>query len=269
MRHAWVPVMCALLLAAGCSKQVEMASGFAGAAAPVAAEASMAADADASDGRAYLAYEHEAGVNLPAADIPARLRAVQAACNDARFGTCVVLAVRQQGGDWPSATLSVRVVPAGVEPLIALASAGAEPGHRSSRAEDLAVVVRDNTLAQARLHKERERLLAFQARPDLAVADMIALSKQLAETESQLEQAQQTGAQHQRRIDTQLLTLEFQPTALQANRNEVWRALRDSGQTLSAGLAWTIRAALFLLPLLAVLATLVLAVRRWRQRRLR
>ena len=206
-------------------------------------------------------------MTLPAEQIPDRLRQVQAACTAGTHGQCVVLAVHQQGGDWPSASLRVRIEPAGVEPMIALASAGAQLGSRSTRAEDLAVVVRDNALAQRRLRNERERLQEFQSRRDLSVGDMIALSRQLAEVDAQLEAAEREAAQHRRRIDTQLLALDFGPGASQASRNEVWQAIRDSGATLSAGLAWTIRAVAFLLPLLLVGLALLAAVRRWRRRR--
>ncbi|MDH5829598.1 DUF4349 domain-containing protein [Luteimonas sp. M1R5S18] len=215
----------------------------------------------------FLAYEHDATVTLPAERIQPRLREAQQACIHGTFGECVVLTVRQQGGDWPSATLGVRIVPAGVEPMIALASESAQLGSRGTRAEDLAVVVRDTALAQQRLRKERERLLEFQSRRDLSVADMIALSKQLAETEAALEAAEQAAAGHRRRIDTQLLTLEFRPTDAQASRSEILIALRDSGETLSQGVAWTIRALAFLLPVLALVAIVVAVLRRRRRRR--
>lgn len=179
----------------------------------------------------------------------------------------MVLGVQQTGGDQPAAMLRLRIAPAGVEPMIALASAGARLGSRSTHAEDLAVVVRDNATVQARLRNELARLQEFQQRRDLAVADMIALSRQLADTEAQLQAAEQDGAQHRRRIDTQLLTLNFRPPGGESGRGEIARALRDFGATLSMGTAWTIRAAAFLIPLLLALAVLVAGVRRWRRRR--
>jgi hypothetical protein len=226
-----------------------------------------AAAGDEAGLRSFLAYEHTVGVRVAAADIGPKLEATRAACNDGRFGECVVLSVRQQGGDHPGASLGVRILPAGVEPMIALASEGADIGQRTTRAEDLAVAVRDNELALARLRSERERLQEFQARRDLAVADMIALSRQLAEVESQLDAAQQQGAQHRRRIDTQLLTLDFQPTSTQSGRNEIVVALRESGAILASGVAWTIRAFAFLLPLLVLAGAFAFWFRRGRRKR--
>lgn len=261
-------LLAGLLLAglAACSNAPE--SSMAGGAAPAAMMAlpEAAHDKDAQEG-ALLAYEHHAEIRIAAADIVPRMQAAQAACNEARFGQCVVLDVRQTGGDFPSATLGMRMAPAAVEPMIALASAGAELGSRSTQAEDLAVVVRDNDQVRARLRKELERLQQFQQRGDLAVADMIALSKQIAETEAQLEAADQEAAQHRRRIDTQRLTLEFQPPAGQAGRSEIGQALRDFGAILSAGAAWTIRALAFLIPVAVLVVLLVLLVRWLRRRR--
>lgn len=264
MSSIWV-VSLALLLQAGCQQRNEAAS-YAGGAAPAPA---TPAQAKRSALQAMLAYEHDVEIGLEQAQILPRMRAAQAACDGGKFGDCVVLNVQQQGGDRPSASLTVRMAPAGVEPMIALASAGAEIGSRSTRAEDLAVAVRDNALAQSRLGKERERLQQFQQRPDLAVADMIALSRQLAETDAQLEAAAQEGAQHRRRIDTQLLTLRFQPPGGESGRGEIGQALRDFGATLAMGTAWTIRALAFLVPFGLLLAVLVAIVRRWRRGRSR
>jgi hypothetical protein len=253
------------LLVAACGGGVQHEAGFASTRA-VGIAAPEAANGEAGL-RSFLAYEHTVGVRVAAAHIESKLKATQAACNDGRFGECVVLSVRQHGGDHPGASLGVRIVPAGIEPMIALASEGADIGQRTTRAEDLAVVVRDNQLALARLRNERERLQEFQSRRDLAVADMIALSRQLAEVESQLEAAQQQEAQHRRRIDTQLLTLDFQPTSSQSGRNEIVVALRESGGILASGVAWTIRAFAFLLPILVLAGGLAFWFRRRRRRR--
>ena len=266
-----IPVAFLALALAACGDsgtQSEEAMAYAAPAARVADRPQQAKAADGEPGlAAMLAYEHSASIQIPAAQIPERQQAVQAACNQARFGACVVLNVHQHGGDRPSASITVRIVPEGVEPMIALAGEDARMGSRSTRAEDLAVAVRDNAQLQDRLRREMERLQQFQQRRDLAVADMIALSERIASAEAQLESAAQQEAQYRRRIDTQLLTLEFSPPGGQAGRSEVGQALRDVGATLSLGTAWTIRGVAFLAPLVLVLAVLVAVVRRVRRRR--
>ncbi|MEL1265154.1 DUF4349 domain-containing protein [Pseudoxanthomonas putridarboris] len=215
----------------------------------------------------FLAYEHDVEVALAGERIPAALKAAQASCQRKAFGDCVVLHVSQQGGDHPRGVLTVRIVPAGVEPMIASASAGGEVGDRSTHAEDLAEAVRDNTLARTRLQKEQARLLEFQQRRDLSVADMIALSQQLSQVEAKLQLAEQEAAQHQRRIQTQKLTLRFQPPGGQSGRGEIRQAVRDFFATLATGTAWTIRAVAFLIPVLVALAILFSLWRRLRRRK--
>lgn len=151
--------------------------------------------------------------------------------------------------------------------MIALAGTGADIGSRSTRAEDLAVAVRDNDRQRDRLRRELERLQEFQQRRDLAVADMIALAGRIAETEAHQQAAEQEAAQHRRRIDTQLLTLSFTPPGGQSGRSEIGRAMRDFGATLAMGTAWTIRALALLIPIGLLVAVLLAAVRAWRRRR--
>ena len=269
MKQAGLGLLIVVVLACGaCNRAGQHEASYAAAPAQDAIKREQAASEQADDALgAMLAYEHDATIALPAERIPERLQVVRDACNSRKFGSCVVLNVRQSDGDHPTATLGMRLVPAGVEPMIGLASDGARLGSRSTHAEDLAVVVRDNAQVQDRLRKELARLQEFQQRRDLAVADMIALSQRMAEAEAQLQAAEQEGAQHRRRIDTQLLTLHFQPPGGQEGRNEIGQAVRDFGKILSMGTAWTIRAAAFLIPLLLVLAVLVAGVRRWRRRR--
>lgn len=264
MRLTTITLLLVLAGLGACNKGSHETANAGSAAAPAADGAGAARKAQAPE--AMLAYEHQVEVRLSADQIAARSRAVQSACATQKFGACVVLGMREQGGDFPNATLSMRVAPVGVEPLIAAAGAGGEIGSRSTQAEDLAVVVGDNTMLQDRLRKEHARLIEFQQRRDLAVADMIALSKQMAETESQLEAAVREGAQHRRRIDTQLLTISFVPPGAQTGRSEIGQAVRDFGGIMAGAIAWLIRALAVLLPLSVVAWVVVLIVRRLRRR---
>jgi hypothetical protein len=269
MRSVWTAAVLALTLAAAaaCSKQTAPEEAAAPAPAQSTADAPGRAQGAAADLGVKLAYEHEVDLKVEAAEIPKRLRAAQDACNGGKFGPCAVLGLQQQGGDFPNARLQVRVVPAGVDPLIALAGKGDEIASRNTHAEDLAVVMRDNGLLQDRLRREHERLLEFQARRDLKIQDMMILSTQIAQVEAQLQGAQQEGAQHQRRVDTQLLTLSFNAPQSQANRSEIGQALGDFGSIVTGVVAWLIRAFAVLLPLGVVVLAGLWFVRLLRRRR--
>lgn len=274
MRSVCTAAVLAATLAAlaACSSHTQAEDAAAPATAQAEAEAAASAgDANARAGDAdlgvKLAYEHEVELKVETAEMPKRVRAAQDACTSGKFGPCAVLGLQQQGGDTPSASLMVRVVPAGVDRLIALAGQGDEIASRSTRAEDLAVAMRDNTLLQDRLRKEHARLLEFQGRSDLKIQDMMLLSNQIAQVEAQLQQAQQEGAQHQRRVDTQLLTLRFNAPQSQANRSEIGQALADFGSIVTGVVAWMIRAFAVLLPLGVVVVAIVWLARLWRRRR--
>ena len=260
MHSFGLAVSCAVLVAvSACSKHEGGTSG--------AAELRLpSAQLMESPPGAFLAYEHDVEIELEAEEIPARLEAVQASCQSAKFGDCAVLNVRRAGGDEPSGSLEVRIAPKGVEPIIQQAAQGAEIGSRSTRAEDLAEAVTDNDLQRLRLQKEHARLLEFQDRKDLSVTDLLALSKQLSAIEAGLETAQRQGAQHKRRIDTQLVTLDFHPPGGQQGRGEIAQSFHDFGSIFSVSIAWMIRAFAGLLPLVMLLSLVVFF---WRRRRRR
>lgn len=211
-------------------------------------------------------------IELPADQIGQRIVAVRNACQAAQFGDCALLAVEQTGGRDPSGSVSVRLAPDGIEPMVQLAGQHGDVAARSTRAEDLAQQIADTGLAQARLQKEHARLLELQQRRDLAVTDLLALSKRLAEIEAEAQQTQQDAAQQQRRVRTQLLTLNFRSTGGEQGRGEIAEAGAEFGQVFASSVAFVIRAVAALLPVVVVAVIagwLLLQAWRWRARRLR
>lgn len=226
--------MLVLLVVAGCAKHERLG----------AADAMALASPEG----AFLAYEHTVQLRLPGERIAPRLQAVAEACQSGRFGDCAVLQLSQDGGDGASGSIEVRVAPKGVEPLVALAGEQGEVTARSTRAEDLAQQVADTQLTQARLKNEHARLLDYQQRKDLAVADLLTISQRLSEIEAGLEQANREAAQQHRRIDTQKLAIHMEATNGQRNRSEIGRAFAEFGGIFTASLAWLIRLFAGLLP---------------------
>jgi len=245
----------AAMLLVGCDREHSQSSPAASAAdsesAPVqfAKPVPPAALASARAQRRSLAYEHTVSIKLAADDIPARMDALQQACFSQAVGECEVLDVQQHGGDVPGGSITMRVVPAGIDLLIQQAGKGGQVAERTTHAEDLAESVADNALRRSRLEKEHARLLEFQDKPNVKLEDMLELSQRLADVEAQLDGANQEAAQQQRRIATQLLTMRFNPPGVQVGGSEIGNALRDSGQIVAMTTAGVIRVLSALIPI--------------------
>jgi Domain of unknown function (DUF4349) len=223
---------------------------------------------------ALLAYAHDIQFSVAPDTMTRRVAAVQTACNEERFGTCSVLGIESNSGDYANASISVRVVPAGVEPLIGLAGEGDRVEKRSTKADDLADAVADVAAQQDLLQRQRETLLGFVARKDIAVADMIAVSQQLASIESMLQGLAQQSADQRRRIETNLLTIQLHSNAVAESDDGF--SLRESWEIFSESLAEGVSDSAeyigYFLPLVLVVFPLALLWRwtwRWATRKSR
>lgn len=224
----------ALLLVAvvGCAKSTSDASSGASA---EAAPAGLVGQANAPG--SFLAYSHEATVRLEASTIAARVAAVRTACMEGRHGACTVLGEEQSSGQWPGGQLQLRAEPKAIEPLVAMAAEGGELSQRATQAEDLADAVRDNGLRQQRLRTQHARLGEFLGRKDIKAEDLIALSNQMAQIETELQASEQEAAQQERRLRTNLLTLRFESSQVTAESSRVGEALRESLSVLDTSVA--------------------------------
>jgi hypothetical protein len=168
---------------------------------------------------ALLAYEHRLRVELPAKEMPERMKALREACAQARFGVCHILNIMESE---ESASLTMRVQPEGVEHLIALSGTGGKIAFRETLAEDLAEAVIDNRQKQARLGAYAERLDVLSKRPQITVADLITLAREQSDVQQQQEGLQKESAQHKLRIDTHLLAVNFVDTQIHSS----WRRFK-------------------------------------------
>ncbi|NBF06569.1 DUF4349 domain-containing protein [Pseudomonas sp. Fl5BN2] len=204
---------------------------------------------------ALLAYEHELRLSLPAAQIGPRLEQTREACESAKFGACNILRLEQ--GPY-SAQVILRIAPEGVEPIVGLASEGAQVGERITSAEDLADAVADVQRQQQRLKGQQQRLDELAARKDISVSDLIALSKEQAGIENDLQALAQTAAGHQRRLDTNRLTLNFLPSDGAERGSSLKRAFSDLPNNLADGTAAALEKGSHALPFLIMAFPLAL-----------
>jgi len=188
----WVLVATLVLVATGCSRKQEAKP------LPVAGELAKAG--------AKLAYEHHLRIELQEAQIAPRVAAVREACESSRFGACNVLRIDQSEH---SGSLTVRIVPSGVEPLSAMASQDGKMVWRQTQAEDLADAVNDNEQKLKQLEIYSTQVEQLAQRKDISTSDLITLSHERAQIQVERENLQNVATQQQRRIDTNLLQLDF------------------------------------------------------------
>ncbi|MBB6092849.1 hypothetical protein HNQ60_001727 [Povalibacter uvarum] len=245
-----------------------LAANYASPAPAIAAQATRRISEIAED--SSLAYEHSVSIELPKEVLPNRMKEIQSACqSDAQSG-CTLLDVSISASERvPSGNLRMRLAPGGVEPLLEAASKGGEITSRNTHAEDLAESVADTERRLALLTVHRDRLAEFMKDKSLKVEQLITVSRELADVQTQLEQAATTRANLRRRIDTELLTIYFsvpvQDSA--AEQSPIFDALRDFGSTLRETFGMVIRFIATLLPWLLVIVPGLILIR-WLWRRI-
>lgn len=244
---------------------MEMA-GMAAAAAPPPAPQTVRGDT--------LAYEHNLSVEMDKELLPTRLREVEAACNADRASGCTVLEVALSSDqNLPSGNIRMRLGPAGVEPIITLASKDAEVTGRNTRAEDLAEPVADTERQLALMTLHRDRLTEFMKSKDIKIEQLITVSKELATVQAQIDSLGTQRANLRRRIDTDLLTisLSLPRRAYVSDTSPVRDALRYFGNDFREAVAMVIRFIAVLLPWLVIVLPALFLLRlfwRWIGRKL-
>lgn len=202
-----------------------------------------------------LAYEHTVSIETSKDLLPTRLREVEAACNADRPSACTILDVSLSSQqDLPHGSIRMRLAPAGLEPIITLASKDAKVTGRSTHAEDLAEPVADNERQLALLTLHRDRLTEIM-KGKLNVDQLITVSKELATVQSQIDARSTERANLQRRIDTDLLTINFSlpMQVYAADQSPVMDALRSFGSNFREAVGMVIRFLAVLLPWLVII----------------
>lgn len=256
MKLKWMlPIL--LVALAGCSEKSGSSAG----------EGAASFSGEKAKAGVFLAYEHSVGIELDKAIISQRLADTREACTSGRFGACDLLGIEQGDSSYRAGSLTVRIVPEGVEKLVALAGEGGTLLTRNTHAEDLAQAVSDNNQVRERLLRQYKTLEQFQDRKDLSVSDMLALAREMAEVQVQLDATSQEAAQQQRRINTNLLTLTFSTKEQRPSRfSRIGDAFGDLLDNATDGSTQALQVIGYGVPFLIVLFPLALLVRwLWRK----
>jgi hypothetical protein len=224
-----------------------------------------------------LAYEHTVRIELSKEQLPLRMREVQTACTTNENLGCTLLDVSFSASEVaPSGSMTMRLAPSGVDPILQIAAKEGKVASRTTHAEDLAEPVADTERQLAQLSTHRDRLTELMKSKDIKIDQLIVASKELASVQSQIDTLSTQRANLQRRVDTELLTLNFDlpPHAYDAELSPVRDALRSFGSNLREGIASVISFVAILLPWLVIIVPGVFFLRllwrvtgRWLARR--
>ena len=220
-----------------------------------------------------LAYEHTVAVELSPGLVANRMTEIRATCTSRHELSCVVLDVSFQSElSVPNGTLRLRMAPAAVEQVIAIAAKDGRVTSRNTHAEDLAGPVRDTERELSQLTAQRDRLTEFTNRKGLPVDQLITVSKELASVQAQIDTLNTRKASLHRRIDTELLMINLSSPkeAYAAEQTPILDAVRSFGTDFKDAIAQVIRFIAVLLPWLVVIIPGLIVVRllwRWTTRR--
>lgn len=290
MRSVLIPI--SLLFLAGCTQQFSDASMSEGARpspAPVAMESDMAYGKVASStapqssnnpiGQSYLAYRYNYGFELPAKAVAPTAKSHAQICQDAGAEKCQLLSssTNDNNDAYVSANLSLRAAPEWLETFIGQiqTSVSDQDGRMTSNsvsAEDLTRSILDT---DARLKAQttlRDRLQGLLATREAKLPDLLALERELARVQSEIESATTTLAVLRQRVTMSQVTINYQSQSVAVSRSAfapIVAALKSFLGELSYGLAGVISFFASILPwlLLVILPGLFLLRWFWRRRK--
>lgn len=264
LKFLLVPCLCALPLV-GCARKEVGAR----VAAPYMQAAALRDEVAEEPKRVKsLAYEHTVSVELPKELVSPRLEEVRTTCEAHKEFACTVLDVSfGTASDVPTGHIRVRLSPAAVDPVVQIAAKDGRITSRSTHGEDLAEPIADTERELSLLSTHRDRLNEFLKRKDLKVDQVISLSKEISSTQTQIDALNTQRANLQRRVDTELLTIDLAPPkeAYFADQTPIKDAVHSFGISFRSAVGQVISFVAALLPwLVIIIPGLVLLRLFWR-----
>ena len=212
-------------------------------AAPARAEISN----EASPGGPLLAYRYDMSLELP----PANLAETQAGhaeqCRDAGFETCQIVAasVNNPDSEYPSARLEIRATPDWLAEFRTGLSAQAEALGGSiiadqTRVDDLTARIVDTAARVEAQTTLRDRLQNLLETRQGSLSDLLAVERELAQVQANLDAQASVLAALRQRVDTSRLTLNYQPKraiVTPGELNPIGDAIKEMGEVFARSVA--------------------------------
>lgn len=228
-----------------------------------------------------LAYTYGVGFELPVRNVAPLKDAHEAECRAAGSQLCLVLggSVNGDGQNYMSGYLSIRAEPRWLETFRAGLEADAEDanGRVSSTSTSTEDLTRSIVDTEARLEAQetlRTRLLALLERPTDEVDDLLAVERELARVQGDIDSARSQLAVMRARVDMSALDLSYNsisPAVSTGAFAPVIDALRNFLSVFAGSLAGVITIIAAAIPIVVILIPLIILVwkgfRGWRRKR--
>jgi len=217
----------------------------------------------------YLAYEHTVSIDAADDKVAPLFDAAQSACREAVDESCAILEARVTRGESAFATLRFRAKPAGIRKLMDILATQGKIASQSTSAEDLAGPIEDTAKKVAMLSDYRTQLEELRNRKTHDIDALMKLTRELAETQSQIEMLSGQQAHLVQRVETEILNVTIGSTRSRSSWNPIGESLSSFGENLSVAVATVIIVLSYLLPWAVVVLLGAWGVRRflrWRRR---
>ncbi len=236
---------------------------------------------DNPSSQSFLAYRYNYGFSLPAKSVAATAKSHAQICLEAGPNKCQVLnsSTSAYNKDQVSANLSLRAEPNWLDSFkseiqSSVEAAKGDMTNNSVSAEDLTRQILDTDArlkAQTTLRDRLQRLLATR---DAKLNDLLALERELARVQSQIESATTTLNVLRKRVSMSVVNINYQSQSVavsQSALSPIGRALKGFVGGFSRGLADVINFLAAILPwlILVIIPGLWLMRKWWRGRQIR
>jgi len=217
----------------------------------------------------YLAYEHRITVSLPGDSVGKAFDEVISFCTRDTVNKCTILHSTLNAGNYVSSSnIQVRIVPGGVDALLATASKQGEVIKRSTDVEDLQETIVNGNKRLEMLLKYQSRLTALEKKSHNDVESLIKIAQELSQVQSDIEYAQGEKNKLLQRTQMDVVYISFHALSYTSFWGPISDALSDFGENLSEGISLVVVAIAYLFPRVILIGFLLYITRViWRKTR--
>jgi len=208
-----------------------------------------------------MARSHTVSVDVPEDKVASSVKSVVDTCAADRQNECTVLISGLTTGQYETGSVKLRTKPAGVEPIIQLASSFGTVTSQRTEAEDLAEAIADNESRLAMFRSYRERLQALEGKASDNIDSLIKIASEETRVQSEIEKLSGESAFQKRRIETEILNLSFFVHSQASFIRPISESLSSFNHDFSDGIANAIRGSAYVIPWLVLAVPVVLFLR--------